>query len=470
MKLEKVDASAERTILIGMLVSDPVCARLFPVWEQNLFRSAWGNNVAMICMRFYKRYKRAPRDAFEAMFRRWCAHKRRDEETVKLMEDFITSLQGEYEAYQADVNVDYVIDMASQYFNEVRLENFIGQVDDALEERNIKDALRMLTQYKSLEIGGSDGIDVMQDMEAIRAAYEEGEEVLINFGGDLDMFFGPMLARDGFIAFLAPEKVGKTFWLAECTFRAIMQRRKVAFFGIGDMSEKQMIRRFGTYAGGLPKYPCVIDYPIQIKLPAKEEDGSYGTATVRHKKRNYTKGMSWQMAYKGFQKMQQQARTSDVLLKMCIRPAGEFGVSDLDAKLDQWERNHGFIPDVVVLDYADLLRNELGAGNEFEAINQNWTGLRALTQRRHNLLITATQATRAGYKAQVLGKEHVSDNKKKVAHVTGLVGLNQTILEKRLGIMRLNWIAAREHEFDSHRCAYVAEARKLARMAVVSAF
>jgi hypothetical protein len=58
---------------------------------------------------------------------------------------------------------------------------------------------------------------------------------------------------------------------------------------------------------------------------------------------------------------------------------------------------------------------------------------------------------------------HFSENKAKMAHVTGMIGLNQTPQEKRDGIMRLNWVVLREYEFDTDRCLFVAQCLPLAR-------
>ena len=86
-----------------------------------------------------------------------------------------------------------------------------------------------------------------------------------------------------------------------------------------------------------------------------------------------------------------------------------------------------------------------------------WKNLRALSQERHVLLITATQADKDSYKKGRLSLSNFSEDKRKLAHVTAQYGLNQDPQgrEKKLGIMRINEIVVREGEFSSDNEVYV---------------
>ena len=72
--------------------------------------------------------------------------------------------------------------------------------------------------------------------------------------------------------------------------------------------------------------------------------------------------------------------------------------------------------------------------------------LRALSLERHCLVASATQADADSYDRYTLGMSNFSESKTKLAHVTGMLGLNQTEEEKKKGITRINKILAREEE------------------------
>jgi hypothetical protein len=139
-------------------------------------------------------------------------------------------------------------------------------------------------------------------------------------------------------------------------------------------------------------------------------------------------------------------------------PAGFLTVGGIRKCLDNWEKYDGFVPDIIAIDYADLLTVDDRDVREFRhRQDQIWKGLRALSQERHVLLITATQADAESYKKGRLSLSNFSEDKRKFAHVTAQYGLNQDPQgrEKKLGVMRINEIVVREGEFNADNEVYV---------------
>jgi hypothetical protein len=141
--------------------------------------------------------------------------------------------------------------------------------------------------------------------------------------------------------------------------------------------------------------------------------------------------------------------------RMSTHPNGTLSVNNIKAILAIWEKD-GFIPDVILIDYADLLIDDKIQGNEREKQNQVWKDLRGLSQASHSLVITVTQADAASYSQNRLGLGNFSEDKRKYGHVTASYGLNQSPdgREKRIGIMRINKLVAREDYFDQANEVY----------------
>jgi hypothetical protein len=115
-----------------------------------------------------------------------------------------------------------------------------------------------------------------------------------------------------------------------------------------------------------------------------------------------------------------------------------------------WERQDGFVPDVVAVDYADILAPDKDT-EKFDFRNQSnitWQRLRSLSQERHCLVLTATQAAASAYGKETLAMSDFSEDKRKFAHVTSMFGLNRTSREKALGIMRMNQLTLRDSFSD----------------------
>jgi len=134
--------------------------------------------------------------------------------------------------------------------------------------------------------------------------------------------------------------------------------------------------------------------------------------------------------------------------KLITYPSGTLTVTEIGNCLNEWERQDDFVPDVVIVDYADLMHDRV---QEFrhrqDAI---WKGLRAVSQERHCLVVTATQADAASYRSGRLSLSNFSEDKRKYAHVTAMYGMNQDPggREKKLGILRINELVVREGDFS----------------------
>jgi replicative DNA helicase len=142
---------------------------------------------------------------------------------------------------------------------------------------------------------------------------------------------------------------------------------------------------------------------------------------------------------------------------------------DIKNQADQWCQE-GWVPDVVVIDYADILAPMHSTDEGREQINKTWKAMRALSQSGHALVATATQSSAKGYSANILTRKEFSDDKRKMAHVTAMIGINISEEEKENGLMRLNYIVLRDDEFVSTKCIHVASAIDLMNPAVKSIF
>ena len=209
-------------------------------------------------------------------------------------------------------NSDYMIDMAARHCNQVKMENLIEEVESDLTAARPYKAHDGLVSYNKIEMGVGEGIDVLQDEDAIRRAFDtESSEKLINFPGALGEFFKSALERGGFIAFQGKKNVGKSWWLQEFAFQGMLQRKRVAMFEVGDMGEAQIMRRFMIRAAKQPRFPKAIDYPIKIWRNKKDR------IECEYDERDFTKRLSWRKAKKLCERiMQKKVRSTETYLKL----------------------------------------------------------------------------------------------------------------------------------------------------------
>jgi hypothetical protein len=445
-----------------MIVDKSVLAAVSNKWDKP-FRAAWSNLVGDWCVSFFNEYNEAPKKAIEPLFDSW--REGADKDTIKLVENFLSSLSNEYELLAKESNSAYTTDLASKYFNRVRLEKLNSSVEGLLSKGNVEDAINNIYAFNKVELAGNGTINVLQDVEVIKNAFEETHNALIEYPGDLGKFFKEYLERDGFIAFMGPEKRGKSFWLLDVVYRGLSQRRRVAYFEAGDMSLNQVTRRLMTRIAHHPKTPGRVKYPVKIT-----RNPSDPIASIEYESKKFERPLSWRLAVKACEKFTRRLKSKESYLKLSVHPNSSLSVRGIEAVLDQWKRDEDWIPDIIVIDYADILAGFPGVKEYREQINENWKALRGMSQSRHCLVVTATQSDAASYTMETINRSNFTDDKRKLAHVTGIVGLNQTDEEKAEGIMRLNWVVLREGEFSESRCVHVASCLALANPAVRSTF
>lgn len=462
MKVERSRGNNERRILTGMITDPIVLSRVSSIWETNqeFFKSKWANTIAEWCIKYFNKHGKAPNKSIVPIFQNW-ARRQGEDKRIDIIERFLEVCSAEYD--QSNYAPEYLVDLAGNYFNEVKLMKLADSIHAQLDLGRGSNALDEVNQFSNINMGKGSTIDVLLDHDAVKAAITEERKSIVKYPGALGEFFGDDLEREGFVCFMGPEKRGKSYWLMDLAWRAMLQRLKVAFFECGDMSQNQLLRRMVIRASKRPLKPKIIFYP---KKMYRDEEGDF---VVVKQKRRYKTGVSWQKACQAFEKIQiDKVRSKKSRFKLSSHSTDSLSVDGMRAQLRTWEREEQFVPDVIIADYADILAPPTGIKEPRDQVNKNWKQLRAMSQDLHCLVVTATQTDATSYEVDSLSMKHFSEDKRKFGHVTGMIGLNQSPDEKQKGILRLNWVVLREDEFSIRNFVHVAECRGLANPCVLS--
>jgi replicative DNA helicase len=457
MQIETFEAKREKRVLTAMVMEPYVLSKVSVKWEpQGLFRSRWANVIGSWAVDWHRKYQTAPKSNIETVFQDW-AEKNKDETTITLVDNFLADLSDEYENEAEEVSPYYLVEMAGKLFNEIVLERIADEIKSNAQRGAVDRGFELISKLAKIELGVGAGIEPFKDMDAVRRSFQASAEPLIRFDGDLAGFMNNQFGRDCFVSLIGKTGVGKTWWLMELALRAVKQRRRVAFFEVGDMSEAQIMKRLMVRITGVPLYPQQVNVPVGIR---KEENTAYPT----FEKRSFDMGLDEATAIKACEQFTR--RHKKTLLKLSVHPNRSINVAGISDVLDTWERDD-WVPDVVVIDYADILAEPAGH-KEREAINETWMQLRGLSQKLHCLVLTATQGDAGSYTAETIRRSNFNNDRRVNDHVTGMLGLNVTDPEKKLGITRLNWTKCREAPFNESQCCYVAGCLEIGRPCICS--
>jgi hypothetical protein len=220
--------------------------------------------------------------------------------------------------------------------------------------------------------------------------------------------------------------------------------RECDFGPFANVDEGEVLRpAFNELVEAYKQYP---DY-----MPCRNCDKMRGAIWFKWQKA--CTPLQWKDAYKNMKAFQKKHNKR---FKLSTHANETLSLSQIRTLLDLWARQEDFIPDVIIVDYADILASDADCThlNSRDQHNKNWQRLRSLSQTYHCLVVTATQSDSKSYekKVRVLNLTHFSEDKRKFAHVTGMYGLNQDSEEKQIGLMRINELVVREDAFvDSNQ-------------------
>lgn len=489
----------ERKIITGMIVSDRYMRECdLMLTNIHLLESPLIKKIVEWCKDYYKSHGKSPGKDIEIIY----DSKVRDglnEEQADSIGDILSEISEEFEKGEyKDLNTDFLLDETEKYFKKRSLEILAEDMKIALEGDDLETAEKRFNDFKRVERVTGVCVNPLSDPEVIRAAFEEPPEPLIKFPGALGEMLNHEMVRDSLVGILAPEKRGKTWWMIEFAMRALRAHKKVAFFEVGDMSRDQFVRRIHTYIqrrNYLSRYCGKFLMPImdchhnQIdKCDNPERSCFIGLYESKNQKMSYkeasalgylpctfcAKDREFSKEYKGahwFKYVETKPFTWGEALKagkdfetticgphnfrLSVHSSDTLTVEGMNAQLENWYSLDDFSPDVIIGDYADILAASNSYVETRHQENHKWKGLRRMSQDWHSLVITASQADADSYDKKILSLKNFSEDKRKYAHVTMMIALNQTPEEKREGIMRISQLLVRESDFDMKRTVKV---------------
>jgi hypothetical protein len=502
-EIENTSEFIERQIVIGMITSTEYLHQIRKLWSPKWMESDTAKMLTSWCVEYFDEYNKAPGKDIENIY----IEKLKaglSKEKGEWIEEILGSLSEEYAKTEPD---KYKVDLAKKYFEERHTKLILEDAEFELRKGNLETTAEILTKYAPLIKEDATTIDPFsrQVKEKIKKAFTEREQPLILFPKAIGQFWNSEMIRGGFVAMMGREKIGKTFTLIDIAFRAVRCGNRVAFFQAGDMTELQQLRRFAIYLAGrsdqerycqpmwVPTVDCLNNQ--MDKCNKKERECEHG-AILKNKReitydnlvklaRDYPeyqpchncrelKGSPW-LVYKkevspliweeAYRYLREFGKKYNASFRMSTHANETLSVRDIKSYLSAWKKEDGFEPDVIIIDYVDILApdSDIIRLDFRHQQNRIWQRLRNLSQEYNCLVITVTQIKAAGYEKELLTMEDFSEDKRKMAHATAIFGLNQTPEEKRIGLMRINPIVIRDSDFDISRPVTVLQRLQMGR-------
>ena len=447
IKRTEVDAGIERDIVTAMIIDSTFLKKTEPIIRTELFQSSFVRTVAGWCLSYYQEFQSCPGQAIQHIYN---SHKENlDPDMADLIDNFLDSISEEYE--RNVFNTEFTFKEAKLYFRKRNLLDLSAGIRSDISQGRIDDAEAKRVNYNEIVEVEDSSVDIFAPAVIVEGFEKNQNDVLFKLPGALGELILPFKRTD-LVGVAAPMKRGKTWYLIDWAVRAQLAGCKVYFITLEMPIPQMSLRFYQNILGDL--FPDIyyvnnnIKYEQNILIPFFNEEGEIDT------KEESKTGITIARVMKKSKAVIKQARGGKIRLDNF--PSYTINTDSLKNRLTILKHYHGFIPDVIIIDYADIMAPERNSPREpRQQINHTWMSLRKLAQETETCVIVPTQGSRASFQKD-MEQDDTSEDIRKLAHVSRMIGINKGgknkkdfnyDYEKKYSL-RLNVIAERHGYFD----------------------
>ena len=338
----------------------------------------------------------------------------------------------------AKMQPQFVMDGLEDFIQKRQLMIAIEQAADLAHNGDLAGAREALAS-SNISTAGGEGM-WFSDEEAMTSFMDINDEDRFPIGIEEFDRLGVQPARKAMFLLVAPPKRGKSWFLVHVGKTGLQYRKNVLHISL-ENSAKLTAQRYlqsmfalkqnesadvkvarmrrGADSGRIEN--------IEVESLVKSAGGQpLRSATIEHR----------QAIIKKMRAFKKRAR-----LRIEYFPSGTLTMAMLNALLDKLERVDGFVPDLLILDYPDLMA--LDRNNLRISLGSLFVSLRGVAGQRNLALVTATQGGKEAAMANTVNATHVSEDYSKIFTADTIVTYSQTPKEKKSGLARLFVAAAR---------------------------
>jgi replicative DNA helicase len=398
----------------------------------------WGGPYREIARRIYEyidRYKKAPKDHIADLMADKLDDKTNKRE-ASLYKDILYGIADQ----QGSINTEYVIHQLETFVKRQSLRSIAIDLSKALQrdtDESLEEAEKLIAQSKHQTASVFQPGLRLSDTNRVLDFLEQQDHCFPTGIPELDKRgFGP--TRKELWLYIAAAKKGKTWMLIQLAKMAMLHRLKVCHISL-EMSEERSAQRYMQALFAMSKRKEAQQVTKFTRDSLGRLDG-FDETEVKPKMAMDDPKIRDKLARKI--KKFGPRMLDNVIIKQF--PTGTLTVRQLEAYLDSLESNERFVPDLLIIDYPDLM--DVDKNNYRLSIDEIYKQLRGIFVARNIAGAIVSQGNRASEKAKHVGSDNVAEAWAKIAHADCIITYNQTVAEKRMGLARLYVSGGRNDE------------------------
>jgi hypothetical protein len=293
------------------------------------------------------------------------------------------------------------------------------------EEGNLEEADKLIYDVSSIQQSQvSSGLWMKDPKQAL--SFLERDEHIEFFSSGIEVLDlkGVRPERKTIMFLIAPSGAGKSWFLVQVGKYALLHHKKLLHVTL-EISEEKTARRYIQSIFGLTMNQA---QNLEVRYFTKDE---HDITIVNTHQIQADPILSKVSEIKN--KIEQWRSCPEWVIKEF--PTSTLSIEELTLFIDSLEKAKNFKPDILLLDYADLMK--LDTHDLRIDTGRLYKELRGLAVKKGFALVTASQGNRNSATAKLVGTTNVAEDWSKIGTADIVLTYSQTFEEKRLGLARI---------------------------------
>jgi len=301
-------------------------------------------------------------------------------------------------------NTDYMLDLVENFAKKEAMKAAIADSISLIKENRMDEVEALVKKALLINRDVDTGQDYFADVMGRwdRIFNKKQEEKYKTFLPGINKSLEGGLGSKELAMVVAPPGVGKSLFLVNQGVHSMIEGRKVLYISL-EMSEDKIAQRFDSVMTLMPQF--------KLKDPANQ-------LTVKERLEMFKK----------------EFPGSELVIKEF--PTGQASINTIRNLLVQLKNYEEFEPDLLIVDYLELLRPTREIQQEYQAQQKVAEELRGVSMEHNFLVWTATQTNRQGRMVKIITDAELGDSYGKIRTCDFAMSLNQSEEEFDEGRMR----------------------------------
>lgn len=420
MEDEKLSGATQENLLTLLCFDQKFAPLVRQSLKPSLFESAIYREIAGQAMDYIDQFKEPIKDHLPDVLE----HILEGSDTRKASA-FKKTLENLYHAKDV-VNAEFVVSQLNKFIRQQNIKSAIVKAVECLEDGKVDEAeVEVQKALNSQAVSFDLGLDVRDSTKSMRFLDLTEDGFFTNIK-ELDENEA-MPRRKEITIFIAPRGRGKSWFLTHMSKMALLQRATVLLVSL-EMSEERYSQRILQSFFSVSKREEIVRVPVF----SKDSSGVLENIDYEDIQRRTLRDPNIREYLQ--RRIDREFKRRPPLIVKSF-PTGALTIPMLRAYLDGLDRFHKIVPDVIMVDYPDLM--QVDSKNMRVDIGRLYADLRGIAVERNAAMIVPSQGNREAEGARWVTGQMAAEDISKLATADTVITYSQTPGEKKLGLARL---------------------------------